>query len=156
MWNRRSARLWFPHVALSGIIRRACSANKTNKRQLEISVWALLRKEGILKTEDEENNTVFLMNCRIPSRGEAALELRSKMSLILDQLAFFCRCVCFFGGGCWYLVCWGTSSEREYKYPFFSPSYRRAHTQPGLSFVRTDSDTHAPKKQPSDRGFAAF
>lgn len=99
MWNRRSARLWFPHVALSGIIRRACSANKTNKRQLEISVWALLRKEGILKTEDEENNTVFLMNCRIPSRGEAALELRSKMSLILDQLAFFCRCVCFFGGG---------------------------------------------------------
>lgn len=60
----------------SGIIRRACSANKTNKRQLEISVRALLRKEEILRT--------VLMNYQILSSGK----LRSKMSLILDQLAF--------------------------------------------------------------------
>lgn len=72
VWNCRSARLWFSHVALSGIIRGACSANKTNKRQLEISAWGLLRKEEILKTEDEENNT-------------ASSELSE--SLILDQLA---------------------------------------------------------------------
>lgn len=131
MWNRRSARLWFPHVALSGIIRRACSANKTNKRQLEISVWALLRKEGILKTEDEENNTVFLMNCRIPSRGEAALELRSKMSLILDQLAFFCRCVCFFWGGAAGIWCVGARAVS-------------ANTNIHFSHRHTDEHTHSP------------
>ena len=57
------------HFAQSGIVRGARRANKTNKRQLEISAWAFPSEEAILKVVDEENSTgvnelaeVFIQN----------------------------------------------------------------------------------------------
>lgn len=101
---------------------------------------------AILKTEDVENNTIFLMNCQIPFRGEAALELRSKMSLILDQLAFFCSCICFVGGGLLVSGVWGAYSRARAVSTHTNVHFSQRYTDenihsPDFSFVRTDSCT---------------
>lgn len=79
--------------------------------------------------------TPLLMNCQILSSAAAASELRSKISLILDQLAFSASASGAAGILCvrGFIFQGSSSSEHAYKCPF-SQQHTKTHAQPVFHF----------------------